>query len=126
MGLITKRLAVAGDKGTRVAAALFDTGASASVVRRDIVESVATVLRLPAAKVHTLGDGVGRLRATETAVLLHVRIRGIRLSDNFVVVKRLADQMIVGAHTMQKWWVTLDVENEELRIDRRVGRMLLA
>ena len=43
-----------------------------------------------------------------------------------MVVKRLADQMIVGAHTMQKWWVTLDVENEELRIDRRVGRMLLA
>jgi len=47
------------------------------------VESVATVLRLPAAEVYTLGDGVGRLRATETAVL-HVRIRGIRLSDNFV------------------------------------------
>jgi len=60
---------------------------------------MATVLRLPAAEVCTLGDGVGRLRATETAVL-HVRIGGIRLSDNFVVVKRLADQMIVGAHTM--------------------------
>ena len=125
MGLIIKRLAVAGDKGTRVAAALFDTGASASFVRRDFVESVATVLRLPAAEVYTLGDGVGRLRATETAVL-HVRIRGIRLSDNFVVVRWLADEVIIGANTMQKWRVTLDVENEELRIDRRVGRMLLA
>jgi len=125
VGLITTRLAIAGDEGTRVVAALFDTGASASFVCRDIVESVATVLRLPAAEVYTLSDGVGRLRAAETAVL-HVRIRGIRLSDDFLVVERLADQMIIGANTMQKWRVTLDVENEELRIDRRVGRMLLA
>ena len=59
MGLIVKRLRVAGDKGERRLEVLFDTGAGASFIRRDVVERIATTLELPS---YTLGDGVGRLR----------------------------------------------------------------
>jgi len=125
MGLIIKKLQVFGDKGQRRVQVLFDTGASSSFVRHDIVESLATILKLPSPEVYTLGDGVGRLRATETAVL-YVIVKGVRISDNFIVVSKLSDEMIIGANTLQKWRVKLDLENEDVLIDRRVSRLLLA
>jgi predicted aspartyl protease len=125
VGLIIKKLRVLGDNGKRRVQALFDTGASASFIRRDVAQPLATLVRLPSAEVYTLGDGVGRLRATET-VILHVLLKGIRISDNFIVVPRLSDEMIIGANTLQKWRIKLDLENEDVLIDRRVSRLLLA
>jgi predicted aspartyl protease len=125
VGLIIKKLRVDGDKGERRVQALLDTGASASFIRRDVAEPLATLVRLPSAEVYTLGDGVGRLRATET-VILHILLKGVRISDNFIVVPRLSDEMIIGANTLQKWRIKLDLENEDVLIDRRVARLLLA
>lgn len=125
MGLIVKRLRVAGDKGKRRLQVLFDTGASVSFVRRDVVEKMATVVKLPSPETYTLGDGVGKLRVNET-VVLHVFINGVRTSDNFVVATRLSDEVIIGATTMQKWRIKLDLENEKVIIDKRMARLLLA
>lgn len=125
MGLIIKKLQVSGDKGKKRLQVLFDTGASRSFIRRDVAESLTTILRLPSPEVYVLGDGLGRLRATETAVV-YVMIKGIRISDNFIVVPNLSDQMIIGVNTLQKWRMKLDLENEEVLIDRRMARMLLA
>ena len=122
MGLIVKRLRVAGDKGERRLEVLFDTGAGASFIRRDVVERIATTLELPS---YTLGDGVGRLRVNETAVL-YVYIQRVEISDNFIVSPRLADEVIIGASTMQKWRLKLDLENERVIIDKKMARLLLA
>ena len=83
MGLIIKRLKIAGDKGERRLQVLFDTGASASFVRGDVVDKLATTLKLPSPESYTLGDGVGKLRVNET-VVLYVYIDGVRISDNFI------------------------------------------
>jgi len=125
MGLIIKKLRVAGDKGERRLQILFDTGASASFVRRDVVDKMATTLKLPSPQTYTLGDGVGRLRVNET-VVLYVLIGGIEISDNFIVAPRLSDEAIIGANTMQKWRIKLDLENERVIIDKRMARLLLA
>lgn len=125
MGLIIKKLRVAGDKAEHRFTVLFDTGASASFVRRDIANRVATMLKLPVAETYTLGDGLGKLRVSET-VILHLYIGGIRISDNFVVAPRLSDEIIIGATTLQKWRIKLDLENEKVIIDRKMGRLLLA
>jgi predicted aspartyl protease len=125
MGMIVKRLRVAGDKGERRLEVLFDTGASASFVRQDAVEKIATLLRLPSPEAYTLGDGVGKLRVRETAVL-YVYIDGVRISDNFIVAPKLSDPVIIGASTLQKWRVKLDLEHEEIIIDKRMARLLLA
>ena len=125
MGLIIKKLRVAGDKGERRLQVLFDTGASASSVRRDVVDKVATTLKLPSPETYTLGDGVGKLRVNET-VVLHIYIDGIRISDNFIVAPRLSDEVIIGANTMQKWRIKLDLENEKVIIDKTMARLLLA
>lgn len=125
MGLIVKKLRVAGDKGERRLQVLFDTGASTSFVRRDVVEKMATVVKLPSPETYTLGDGVGKLRVNET-VVLHLSINGVRISDNFIVAPRLADEVIIGANTLQKWRIKLDLENEKVIIDKRMARLLLA
>jgi len=125
VGLIVKKLRVAGDKGEGRLEVLFDTGAGASFIRRDVVDRIATILELPSPKTYTLGDGVGRLRVNETAVL-YVYIQGVEISDNFIVAPRLADEVIIGASTLQKWRVKLDLENEAIIINKRMARLLLA
>ena len=125
MGLIIKKLRVAGDKGERRLQVLFDTGAGASFVRRDVADRIATTLELPSPKTYTLGDGVGRLRVNETAIL-YVYIEGVEISDNFIVAPRPADEVIIGANTMQKWRIKLDLENERVIIDKKMARLLLA
>jgi len=124
VGLIVKKR-VAGDKGERRLEVLFDTGTSASFIRQEAVERIATTLKLPSPEAYTLGDGVGKLRVRETAVL-YVYIDGVRISDNFIVAPRLSDSVIIGANTLQKWRVKLDLENEEIIINKRTARMLLA
>ena len=125
MGLILKKLRVAGDKGDRRLSVLFDTGASASFARHDAVAKIATTLRLPSPETYTLGAGVGKLRVSDTAVL-YVYIGGLRISDNFIVAPSLSDDIIIGANTLQKWRVKLDMENERVIIDKRMARLLLA
>jgi hypothetical protein len=125
VGLIVKRLRVVGDKGQRRLQVLFDTGAGASFIRRNVAEKVASIFELPSPKIYTLGDGVGRLRVNETAVL-YIYIQGLEISDNFIVAPRLADEVIIGATTMQKWRVKLDLENERVIVDKRMARLLLA
>lgn len=125
VGLIAKKLRVVGDKGERRLEVLFDTGASASFIRRDAVDPIATIVKLPSPELYTLGDGVGKLRVNETAVL-YVYIDGVRISDNFVVTPRLSDQVIIGATTLQKWRIRLDLEKERVIIDKRMSRLLLA
>ena len=125
MGLIVKKLKVAGDKGERRVQVLFDSGAGASFIRRDVAERIATTLKLPSPKTFTLGDGVGRLRVNETAIL-YLYIEGVEISDNFIVAPRLADEVIMGANTMQKWRIKLDLEDKRVIIDKRMARLLLA
>ena len=125
MGLIIKKLRVAGDKGERRLQVLFDTGASASFIRRDAVDKIATTLKLPSPETYTLRDGVGKLRVNET-VVLYVYIDGVRISDNFIVAPRLSDEVIIGANTLQKWRIKLDLENEKVIIYKRMARLLLA
>ncbi|MBI2469490.1 MAG: hypothetical protein HYV62_16980 [Candidatus Rokubacteria bacterium] len=48
------------------------------------------------------------------------------MSDNFIVARRLSDQVIIGATTLQKWRVRLDLEKERVIIDKRMSRLLLA
>jgi len=124
VGLIVKKLRVAGDKGERRLEVLFDTG-SASFIRRDVGERIASILKLPSPETYTLADGAGKLRVGETAIL-YVYINGVRISDNFIVAPRLSEQVIVGANTLQKWRVSLDLEKEKVLINRKMTRLLLA
>jgi predicted aspartyl protease len=82
-------------------------------------------LKLPSPETYTLANAAGKLRVTDTAVL-YVYINRIRISDNFIVAPRLADEVIIGANTLQKWRIKLDLEHDRLIIDKQMARLLLA
>jgi predicted aspartyl protease len=49
MGMVTKTIRIRGDRGARAVEALFDTGASKSLIRRDVARRVGRLLRSPTA-----------------------------------------------------------------------------
>jgi len=107
MGLITKRIRLVGSRGEHGTEGLFDRGASYSFIRKDIAEQLETLLPLPQPmSFETAQQGV--TMAVREGVVLDFWIDGYRFSDEFLVVDNLADEVIIGATTMQKWRLKLD------------------
>lgn len=93
-------------------------------MRRSVVEKVATEVKMPRVRTFQLGDGEGQL-ITETWVPLSIAVKGVEISDNVVVVDKLAEDLIIGAGTLQKWRIKLDLENDDVLIDPRVAELKL-
>jgi hypothetical protein len=119
MGLIVKPTNLTGDKGSATVQALYDTRASASFLRREIAERIATVSALPSAHRFTLGDGKDVLRVQEAVNLditideVTVSFDEVTVSFNVLVVDELGEGMIIGADMLQRWKIRLDPEQEE-------------
>ncbi|MCS7191742.1 MAG: hypothetical protein NZ937_02005 [Armatimonadetes bacterium] len=48
---------------------------------------------------------------------LTIWLNGYRLSDEFMVVEQLSRPALIGATTVQKWRMRLDMANEEVIVD---------
>jgi hypothetical protein len=124
VGVLSKRLELAGDKGQMQAEGLFDTGASYSFIRRDEAAQLATLLPLVRPLSFETAEEEHRLTATHV-VRLEFSLNGHTFSDEFIVLDRLSEPVIIGAATMQKWRMKLDMEHEEVVIDPSVTRLRL-
>ena len=124
MSLIYKEITIAGDQGSKKVMALFDTGASLSLIRRSVLQGVGTEVKMPRSVVFQLGDGEGQV-TTENWVPIFMTVKGVDISDNVVVVDKLAGELIIGAGTLQKWRIKLDLENDDVLIDPRVTELKL-
>jgi hypothetical protein len=58
-------------------------------------------------------------------VVLDFLLNDYRFSDEFIVLDRLSEPVIIGAKTMQAWRMKLDMEHEEVIIDPSVTRLRL-
>ncbi|MDH7486480.1 MAG: retropepsin-like aspartic protease [Anaerolineae bacterium] len=124
MGLIIKPVEVIGDRDRVQVQALFDTEASASFLRRDIAESVATFSRWPAPWKFVLGDGKNTIEAQDF-VGVHITIKGVTVFFPLLVVDQIGEEMIIGADMLQRWKIRLDPEKEEVFIDKKVTELKL-
>lgn len=115
MGLIVKELGVAGDKGQRKLRVLFDTGASVSLIRKDLAQELATLLSLPQPVRIEMGDG--HLAEAREGAMLHIGIGSVTIWDAVIALDTLTEEFILGARTMQKWGIKLDTEREEILVD---------
>jgi len=122
MGIITKRVRLVGSRGEHETEGLFDSGASYSFIRKDIAEQLETLLPLPQPMSFEMAQQ-GTILVVRERVVLDFWIDGYRFSDEFFVVDNLADELIIGATTMQKWRLKLDMEREEIIIDPSVTRL---
>ena len=124
MGLITKEIEIIGDKGRAGIKALFDSGASASFLRREVAEEVATVIKMPIARSFTLGDNKTIIE-TEHVTNIDIKIKDWIIFDRVLVVDQLATELVIGADIMQRWKITLDLEKEDILIDEKAFELRL-
>jgi len=125
MGIIMKEVEIAGDKGRKIVMSLFDSGASCSVIRKDVAEEVSTILKIPTPFEFILGDGETTLRA-DYVTFVEFTLKGYRYPpQRVIVVDKLEEELIFGVDTLQMWKIKLDFVNEDVVIDKSVLRLRL-
>jgi hypothetical protein len=125
MGEIIKEIKIIGDKGRRRGSTLVNSGASDSVIRRDIAAKIATLIKWEEPVSLVLGDGETTIKAEYTTVIRFV-LKGYTYPPHrFLVLDKLEEDLIIGADAMQRWKIKLDMENEDIIIDERVLRLRL-
>jgi hypothetical protein len=115
MGLIIKQLEVMGDKGQTKAEVLFDSGARRSVIRRDIAEKIATIVKFPIPFKFYLADGTTQVETNLVADIM-VSIDNSIIFDQFPILDKLSREVIIGANTLQSWEIILDARNESITV----------
>ena len=124
MGMVSKRIRIRGDRGAAFAEALFDTGASKSLIRRDIAHKVATPLKSLTTWTFQLGDGKGRLKTNEVVTLL-ITLKRLTVPYPFIVAPNLSEEVIIGTDLMQFWKVRPDPVREDIVIDKKLIQLKL-
>ncbi len=122
--IIERTVKFRGSKGQSDLQALFDSGATFSCVRSDIAGSLALTDLLPEPlPLETASEGT--FVHVESTARLEFFLDNLRLSDEFMVVPALSEQVVIGAMTMQKWKIKLDFENDQIITDPRVAKLKL-
>ena len=105
--------------------ALFDSGASHTLIRKNVAQTFATITKLRHPMRFGLGDGKGKVIA-KSMVGFQLHLKGCQLLDDAVVVDELSDEIIIGASTLQKYRLILDFDKEDVIVDKkRINRLML-
>ncbi len=126
MSILEKDILLLGSKGAARRRALFDSGASYSIIRRDLAESLEEITRIPDPENYVFetarpGDTVQALYR----VGLEFRFDDseARFSDEFIVFDECSEEVIIGAKTMQAWSIKLDFDREEIHYRKTAARL---
>ena len=117
-------IAFKGSLGEQKLYALFDTGSTYSCIREDLAAQVGLLDRLPESRYFGTASENQDLKV-ENGMRLDFEVNEINLSDEFMVVPRLSEEVIIGATTMQKWRIKLDFEHDAVIIDPKVAKLIL-
>ncbi len=113
-----------GSKGEKNLYALFDSGATYSCISEESVEDLEELIKL-----HTPIRLATASDATFMEITYTTRLdfyhEDIHLSDEFLFVPGLSEEVIIGAATMQKWRLKLDFENDRVIADPRAAKLIL-
>ncbi len=121
--MIYKRLPVAGERAERECEVLFDTGAAACFIQKDVAEELGRPTRAPRPPTFALGDET-QMTAQHTTVL-QVKMDGHWIAHMFLVVPQLPVEVIIGADFLQRWKIGLDPATEEFIVDEKALEILL-
>ncbi|MEW5947485.1 MAG: retropepsin-like aspartic protease [bacterium] len=124
MSVIQKEILLAGSRGKLKSLALFDNGATYSCIKPEIAERLGTPEPLPEPMTFGTADSGTKVTAG-SRIALNFHINGCRLSDEFMIISSLSENVIIGAKTLQAWRIKLDFENDEVIVDPRVTELRL-
>jgi predicted aspartyl protease len=124
MSILRIPILFVGSKGEKRLNALFDSGADLSCVHSDCVKDLETPVHLGRIR-HLKTANAGHLIEVKEAVRLDFVIDDIVLSDEFLILHGLSEEVIIGTATLQKWRMKLDFEHDRVIINPRLGRLQL-
>ena len=115
MGKIVKEFEFRGDKGKAKVKALMDTGASVSLIRKDIAEKIAShFLRFSGITLSKV-DGK-RWKRVREAVHVVVVMKGKELDFRFYVIDDMPREAIIGVDFLQTWEIKLFPKKHDFSI----------
>jgi len=113
-----------GSLGEKTAYAYFDSGASFSCLNPDFLEQLEIPVKMhKPMEIATAAEG-SYLKISH-AVRLDFYYNDIRLSDEFMVIPSLSEEVIIGVNTLQKWRIKLDFEHDTVIVDPKVAKAIL-
>jgi hypothetical protein len=113
-----------GSKGEKHLYALFDSGATYSCINDTLVDELEILTPLHTPMKLATASSSTYMEITNTCRLDFYH-DDVRLSDEFLVVPGVSEEVIIGAATMQKWRLKLDFENDKVIVDPRVAKLIL-
>ena len=116
MGLIVREHTVTGTRRNDTVRTLYDTGAGVSCVRRDIAEPLGDFAASPISMEFMMANGQGTF-TVDQVITLAIDVEGTPLVYTFYIADDLAEELVIGADMMQRFKITLDMEDEAVNID---------
>jgi hypothetical protein len=124
MSIIKVPMLYVGSKGEKTLYSLFDSGANLSCIHPDYVEEIESPTNL--GRIRRIATAAeGHYIEVKEVVRLDFYMDDVLLSDEFLVVPGLSEEVVIGAATMQKWRIKLDFEHDKATVDPKVSKMQL-
>ncbi|KPV62442.1 MAG: hypothetical protein AOA66_1337 [Candidatus Bathyarchaeota archaeon BA2] len=114
---IKRKLLLEGPKGPVQVEALFDTGATFTVIRKSIAEKIAP-LGPPIREKVTLANGKTQLSIEGSVWFWTVIEEVCRISDIAHVIEQLAEEVIIGVETMERYGIELKPKTNEIIVKK--------
>lgn len=122
MSIIKAPLLFRGTKSDKYLYGLFDSGANLSAIRKDLAEKIDLLIPLPKPIKLATADS-GAFMYVEYKFVCNFFLNDVELSDEFLVLEELSEEVIIGAATMQKWRMKLDFEHDTVSVDSKVAKL---
>jgi hypothetical protein len=123
MGIIRLPLLFRGALTDKHLYCLFDSGANYSFIRKDIAEQIEVLSKLPHAMKLATADANNFMEVNYACRSFFNVSNDVELSDEFLVLDDLSEEVIIGALTMQKWKMKLDFEHDTVEVDPRLAKL---
>ena len=125
MGLIRNGLPFLGRRRKKEVECLFDTGASSSFIRPELVRE----LELPTANLLRplrIPLGKGSTRVSRLAAVM-IRLNGVTLADTAYVMPGLSEEYVLGSEFLERYDIRLDPKRRRLLLPpkRRLSLILV-
>jgi archaeosine-15-forming tRNA-guanine transglycosylase len=118
MSTIKLSLLFSGSLGEKKLLTLFDDVATYSCIDANMLHGLANQQKMARSKCAVSSfykDGIEVVFVT----LLDFYINGVRVSDEFLVVPNLNEQVVIGNLTIRKWRMKIDKQNHSVEVDDR-------
>lgn len=112
------------NKEDKILYALFDSGANLSCVSDQFAAEIGPLQPLKNPKKLATASEHHYMEITHR-VTADFYLNDVLISDEFLVVPGLSEEVIIGAATLQKWRIKLDFEHDTVFIDPKVAKLQL-